>query len=190
MTTTAILATPPNTMNMNRSTSPATSRDTGEHDASPPHQRLSPDTGDGLGGKGRALSTSKRAEQNRRAQRAFRERRDARVKHLEARAALLDETIAQTEEANRRWEECRALVDQLRHENAMLRTALENAGISTENIPSVHTNGHAPAGRGRSDDGMGDDFVPSRINGDLMDDSPSKKRKRVDDDGIVSRIQA
>lgn len=78
MTTTAILATPTNAINMNRSTSPATSRDTGEHDASPPHQRHSPDNGDGsAGGKGRALSTSKRAEQNRRAQRAFRERRDA-----------------------------------------------------------------------------------------------------------------
>jgi hypothetical protein len=109
---------------------------------------------------------------------------------LEARAALLDETISQTEEANRRWEECRALVDQLRHENAMLRTALENAGISTENIPSVHTNGQATGVRGRNDDAMSDDFAP-RVNGELnsMDDSPSKKRKRVDDDDVVSRIQ-
>lgn len=65
-----------------------------------------------------------------------------RVKHLEARASLLEETIAQADEANRRWEECRALVDRLRHENAMLRAALEQAGISVNGIPSSHSNSH------------------------------------------------
>jgi len=73
---------------------------------------------------GRTLSSSKRAEQNRKAQRAFRERRDQHVKALESRSQLLDAALASADEANRRWEECRALVDQLRVENAALRAAL------------------------------------------------------------------
>ncbi|KAG6899977.1 hypothetical protein C0993_004745 [Termitomyces sp. T159_Od127] len=75
----------------------------------------------------RALSNSKRAEQNRKAQRAFRERRDQHVKALESRSQLLDAALASADEANRRWEECRALVDQLRIENAALRAALQQA---------------------------------------------------------------
>ena len=71
-----------NTMNMDRSASPATSRDTAENDRSPPpNNAQSPGDNNAGGspdspGKGRSLSNSKRAEQNRRAQRAFRERRD------------------------------------------------------------------------------------------------------------------
>ncbi|KAJ4468159.1 hypothetical protein J3R30DRAFT_3559732 [Lentinula aciculospora] len=72
----------------------------------------------------RPLSNSKRAEQNRKAQRAFRERRDQHVKALESRSQLLDAALASADEANRRWEECRALVDQLRVENAALRAHL------------------------------------------------------------------
>jgi len=75
---------------------------------------------------GRALSSSKRAEQNRKAQRAFRERRDQHVKALESRSQLLDAALASADEANRRWEECRALVDQLRIENAALRATLSS----------------------------------------------------------------
>ncbi|KAI0675190.1 hypothetical protein C8Q78DRAFT_1150784 [Trametes maxima] len=75
---------------------------------------------------GRTLSQSKRAEQNRKAQRAFRERRDQHVKTLESRSQLLDAALASADEANRRWEECRTIVDQLRIENAALRAALQN----------------------------------------------------------------
>ncbi|KAK7472624.1 hypothetical protein VKT23_000737 [Stygiomarasmius scandens] len=78
----------------------------------------------GTASGGRILSSSKRAEQNRKAQRAFRERRDQHVKALESRSQLLDAALASADEANRRWEECRALVDQLRVENAALRAAL------------------------------------------------------------------
>ncbi|KAI0744169.1 hypothetical protein C8Q80DRAFT_1185394 [Daedaleopsis nitida] len=74
---------------------------------------------------GRTLSQSKRAEQNRKAQRAFRERRDQHVKTLESRSQLLDAALASADEANRRWEECRTIVDQLRIENATLRAALQ-----------------------------------------------------------------
>ncbi|KAJ8696437.1 hypothetical protein PTI98_006305 [Pleurotus ostreatus] len=90
---------------------------------------------------GRPLSNSKRAEQNRKAQRAFRERRDHRhVKALESRSQLLDAALASADEANRRWEECRALVDQLRVENAALRAALSQAqilppGINPSSLP-------------------------------------------------------
>lgn len=82
---------------------------------------------DSRGNAGRQLSTSKRAEQNRKAQRAFRERRDQHVKALESRSQLLDAALASADEANRRWEECRTLVDQLRVENAALRAALSQA---------------------------------------------------------------
>jgi multidrug efflux pump subunit AcrA (membrane-fusion protein) len=46
------------------------------------------------------------------------------VKALESRSQLLDAALASADEANRRWEECRALVDQLRIENTALRAAL------------------------------------------------------------------
>ena len=49
------------------------------------------------------------------------------VKALESRSQLLDTALASADEANRRWEECRALVDQLRIENAALRAALSQA---------------------------------------------------------------
>lgn len=47
------------------------------------------------------------------------------VKALESRSQLLDAALASADEANRRWEDCRALVDQLRIENAALRAALQ-----------------------------------------------------------------
>ncbi|KAF8894129.1 hypothetical protein BD779DRAFT_1505400 [Infundibulicybe gibba] len=51
------------------------------------------------------------------------------VKALESRSQLLDAALASADEANRRWEECRALVDQLRVENAALRAALSQAQL-------------------------------------------------------------
>ena len=114
-------------------------------------------------GTARTLSQSKRAEQNRKAQRAFRERRDQsvfiipfffffhiliwaclyfhetgrHVKALESRSQLLDAALASADEANRRWEECRALVDQLRIENAALRAALSQSQMMGSGAPSV-----------------------------------------------------
>jgi hypothetical protein len=54
---------------------------------------------------------------------------DSHVKALESRSQLLDSALASADEANRRWEECRALVDQLRIENAALRQALSQAQL-------------------------------------------------------------
>ncbi|KAJ7084320.1 hypothetical protein B0H15DRAFT_390193 [Mycena belliarum] len=102
----------------------------------PQHQSQSPPPSQ----SGRALSSSKRAEQNRKAQRAFRERRDQHVKSLESRSQLLDAALASADEANRRWEECRALVDQLRVENAALRAALNQ---QTQLLPPGALNNHA-----------------------------------------------
>ncbi|KZW00255.1 hypothetical protein EXIGLDRAFT_830906 [Exidia glandulosa HHB12029] len=90
------------------------------------------------GSGGRQLSTSKRAEQNRKAQRAFRERRDQHVKSLESRAQLVDAALASAEEANRRWEECRNIVDQLRAENAALRAALGAVSAAQAAIPHLN----------------------------------------------------
>ncbi|KAJ7462220.1 hypothetical protein B0H11DRAFT_2054642 [Mycena galericulata] len=101
----------------------------------PQHQSQSPPPNSQ---SGRALSSSKRAEQNRKAQRAFRQRRDERVKDLETRAALLDTALASADEANRRWVECRALVDQLRVENTALRAALSQAQM----LPPGAMNNH------------------------------------------------
>ncbi|CAA7259288.1 unnamed protein product [Cyclocybe aegerita] len=96
----------------------------------------------------RTLSNSKRAEQNRKAQRAFRERRDQHVKALESRSQLLDAALASADEANRRWEECRALVDQLRVENAALRAALSQAHLLPPNLSggSATTHSHTVSG--------------------------------------------
>ncbi|KAG8911562.1 hypothetical protein FRC00_006253 [Tulasnella sp. 408] len=84
-----------------------------------------PSSPGGTASGGRPLNTSKRAEQNRKAQRAFRERRDAHVKALESRSQLLDAALASVEEANRRWEESRQMCETLRMENAQLRAALQ-----------------------------------------------------------------
>ena len=49
------------------------------------------------------------------------------VKALESRSQLLDAALAGADEANRRWEETRVIVDQLRLENTALRAALQQA---------------------------------------------------------------
>jgi hypothetical protein len=94
----------------------------------------------------RPLSSSKRAEQNRKAQRAFRERRDQHVKALESRSQLLDAALASADEANRRWEECRAIVEQLRIENTALRAALgQTQMLPTNDSGDVKSDGNDQA---------------------------------------------
>ena len=74
----------------------------------------------------RALSSTKQAEQKRKAQCAFRGHRDQHVKALESRLLLLDATLASANEGNHQWEECRALVDQLCVENKAHREHLSD----------------------------------------------------------------
>jgi len=60
----------------------------------------------------------------------------------------LDAALASADEANRRWEECRALVDQLRIENAALRAALSTQHPMIPPLPPVN---HAPGTNGTTD---------------------------------------
>jgi hypothetical protein len=60
----------------------------------------------------------------------------------------LDAALASADEANRRWEECRALVDQLRIENAALRAALSQSqmmGSGASNVPPPNSGEERPA---------------------------------------------
>lgn len=59
------------------------------------------------------------------------------MKALESRSQLLDAALASADEANRRWEDCRALVDQLRIENAALKVALGQAQMANGQPPSM-----------------------------------------------------
>jgi hypothetical protein len=70
------------------------------------------------------------------------------MKELEARSQLLEAALSSADEANRRWEECRAIVDQLRNENgglraevASLRAALGNAAAAFQAHAGPRSNG-------------------------------------------------
>lgn len=83
------------------------------------------------------------------------------VKALESRSMLLDTALASADEANRRWEECRALVDQLRVENAALRAALGAAHAQPPPPPDTAQknleNGATQQSRAGSPEREGDD---------------------------------
>ena len=71
------------------------------------------------------------------------------VKALESCSSLLDAALASADEADRRWEEHRALVDQLCVENAALRATLSQAhlllvppNLSNSNIGMTHNGTH------------------------------------------------
>ena len=108
---------------------------------------------------GRVLSTNKRAEQNRKAQRAFRERREQHVKLLQSRSELLETALQSADEANRRWEECRVLVEQLRAENVAIRgenASLRQALVNARLLPAGTPNGASPAPMGNGVGGVGE----------------------------------
>lgn len=69
----------------------------------------------------RVLSSTKRAAQNRAAQRAFRERRDKHVKELEARSQQFETLQASYNELQTRYNEALGILNALRVENEMLR---------------------------------------------------------------------
>ena len=79
------------------------------------------------------------------------------VKALESRSQLLDAALASADEANRRWEECRALVDQLRIENAALRAALSHSqmlGSGGSSVPPPGGSDENKSGATRAADGI------------------------------------
>jgi hypothetical protein len=96
----------------------------------------------------------------------------------------LDAALASADEANRRWEECRALVDQLRVENAALRAALSQAQMlppagvivsATASAPTSNTVSNPPGGAQEektADRLLGDDIEQ---NNPRVDADPSSK---------------
>jgi exonuclease VII small subunit len=62
------------------------------------------------------------------------------VKTLESKSQLLDTALASEEEANRRWEECRALIEQARVEIDALRVALAQAQSLGSGAPQTNNN--------------------------------------------------
>ncbi|EPQ27202.1 uncharacterized protein PFL1_05125 [Pseudozyma flocculosa PF-1] len=76
----------------------------------------------------RQLSTSKRAAQNRAAQRAFRERRDKYVKELEGKAAMCEQALRTADESKAKLREALITIDGLRQDNHSLRVALAALG--------------------------------------------------------------
>jgi hypothetical protein len=75
------------------------------------------------------------------------------VKNLEARSQLLDTALASADEANRRWEECRAIVDQLRVENQSLRNEVAQLrqALAQQYVPGM--NGSGKDGTGPPEEG-------------------------------------
>lgn len=84
---------------------------------------------------GRPLSTTKRAAQNRAAQRAFRERRDQHVKEVEIKAKQVDQALAQAAMHKQRYDELIKTIAELRADNSSLRLAISALGGSVPPPP-------------------------------------------------------
>lgn len=82
----------------------------------------------GKTGMTRTLSTSRRAEQNRNAQRVFRERKNKYIADLEAKAASLESALLAAEEHRRRFNEAIETIEILKRDNDTLRVALRALG--------------------------------------------------------------
>ncbi|CAO1638128.1 unnamed protein product [Parajaminaea phylloscopi] len=95
------------------------------------------------GGNSRPLSTTKRAAQNRAAQRAFRERRDRRVKELEDRAVRMEGLEAEYAGLQTRYAEALGIIEALRRENEILRGG-SASGVSGAEIDPQLPPPHSP----------------------------------------------
>ncbi|KAL4402694.1 RNA polymerase II transcription regulator complex protein [Malassezia pachydermatis] len=122
----------------------------------------------GKTGMTRTLSTSRRAEQNRNAQRVFRERKNKYIADLESKAASLESALLAAEEHRRRFNEALETIDILKRDNDTLRVALralgghqavpnapalpiDRASHTSALLPTAFAQQHAgaPAGAGR-----------------------------------------
>lgn len=96
--------------------------------------------------------------------------------------------MASADEANRRWEECRALVDQLRVENAALRAALSQTqllstgtggpqpGNNNNNI--ISNNGSAPVqNNGAHQEGTENPEGVAELKNDSAEAAPEQKNE-------------
>ncbi|KAJ1946759.1 hypothetical protein EC988_005500 [Linderina pennispora] len=92
--------------------------------------------------KRRSVNSSKRAAQNRAAQRAFRLRREKYVTSLEDKARRYDKLEAAYMELQKANFEMQGQIQELRHENARLRSRLASGSPS----PSVRPTSFSPSG--------------------------------------------
>ncbi|KAJ1950988.1 hypothetical protein FBU59_000418 [Linderina macrospora] len=92
--------------------------------------------------KRRSVNSSKRAAQNRAAQRAFRLRREKYVTSLEDKARRYDKLEAAYMELQKANFEMQGQIQELRHENARLRSRLTSGSPS----PSVRPTSFSPSG--------------------------------------------
>lgn len=90
----------------------------------------------GKTGMTRTLSTSRRAEQNRNAQRVFRERKNKYIADLESKAASLESALLTAEEHRRRFNEAIETIEILKRDNDTLRVALRALG-GHQAVPSA-----------------------------------------------------
>ncbi|PWN37408.1 uncharacterized protein FA14DRAFT_159476 [Meira miltonrushii] len=81
-----------------------------------------------LARNGRPLNKSKRAAQNRQAQRAFRARRDEYVRQTEEKAKLTDEAVETAKKLKSRLDEALNAIKILREDNDALRLGIEALG--------------------------------------------------------------
>lgn len=102
----------------------------------------------------------------------------------------MDAALASADEANRRWEECRTLVDQLRVENAALRAALSQASLlppsltvpATAPPPGNNNNGNstsinAPAPNGAHDEAPKNSGANAELKTDSAEVSSGQKNE-------------
>lgn len=124
----------------------------------------------GKTGMTRALSTSRRAEQNRNAQRVFRERKNKYIADLENKAASLENALLAAEDHRRRFNDAIETIEILKRDNDTLRVALRalgghqavpNAPALPLDRPTAHAQGLLPYGTpGRGHQGEHDTQHP------------------------------
>lgn len=90
----------------------------------------------GKTGMTRQLSTSRRAEQNRNAQRVFRERKNKYIADLENKAANLENALLAADEHRRRLADALETIEILKRDNDTLRVALRALG-GHQAVPSA-----------------------------------------------------
>jgi len=109
----------------------------------------------------RILATTKRAAQNRAAQRAFRQRKDRYIKDLEAKAKELDSVKRRLEQAEKEKEEMKSIMAELRAEVAKLKGEADddkNRGETNSNSSSSINSPFTPNGSSEDDlNGLGED---------------------------------
>lgn len=93
--------------------------------------------GDVLTKHGRPLSNTKRAAQNRAAQRAFRERRDQHFKEIEAKARQVDEALSSASMHKQRYDDLLKTIAGLRADNQSLRLAISALGGNASPPPII-----------------------------------------------------